>query len=190
MNASRYLRIGFCLMTFFALLACWDDESNQKNSVEKIKPDVSISDDKKPKSEQDVLESKAILLIDYIKNEKELTTFFADTWEFVYHQDDRCEGSTDGKLGHLKSYEIEKTLHVEVFQDGMGWICDAQTPKRQKISFNFKDNVKKWNRFEGVFSNDKTIFYIFGVDETEYIKIHFNPKGLIRQLVYNIEDPG
>lgn len=186
----------FILCLFLCLIAysCFEKQKNTINeeSINKTTPPLekNLKENIFKLEERSLENQKSIELLKSLQNQAPLLSFFDENWKFVFHKDDRCEGATDGFKTHLKPNAIDGQIELEVLKDGLGWMCAAQKPKKITISFRLFEYLFKWDRFEGVLSQDKTVFYIFGMEESEYIKVYFNKKGLIHQLEYKIEDPG
>ncbi|MBJ2175858.1 hypothetical protein JBL43_16510 [Aureibaculum sp. A20] len=127
-----------------------------------------------------------------LKNGKPLASFFADGWILIYHEDNRCTGSTDGQLTKLKNNQIDKVLTLKVHTDGDGWGCDKQEPKNYDFSFSLKKLVKEWNRFVNAnYENqEENSVTILGGGESDYIELFYNANNLIVKMKYSSEDPG
>lgn len=128
------------------------------------------------------------------KGEK-LSSFFKDGWEFVYHQDDRCNGSTDGTKANLQSEQIDEVIKIKVINDGEGWACDKRESSEFILDFSLQKKVKDWDRFE-IASDSKPgkgEYFIWGSGASDYLKIYLREvdgKKLIVKLEYRSEDPG
>jgi len=123
-----------------------------------------------------------------------LNLLFNNNWLIVYHEDNRCDGSTDGQLDSLKSSQIDEVIVLNVKNDGDGWACEKKEPKTFDISFSLKEKVKYWDRFHELENqSEKKFFFIVGQGESDYLKIHydeFDSNYLIVRLEYRSEDPG
>lgn len=125
----------------------------------------------------------------------ELKGLMADNWTFVYHEDNRESGSTDGSRRNLKVYQVDQPISLQVYNDGTGWF-DKKPSKRYKMIFDLKKRVNKWDRLIVTqFGDDlnKNSVYFAGHGESDYIKIscvRVKSKYLIKQLEYRSEDPG
>lgn len=130
--------------------------------------------------------------IENLSQGKNLNTFFSEKWTLVYHTDNRCEGSTDGKSANLEKFEIDKNIKLSVKNDGDGWACDKSAPTEFDLNFNIKKEVKSWDRFiiQNYEEKEKNIIYISGKGESDYLKLHFSKDNLIIKLEYRSEDPG
>lgn len=130
--------------------------------------------------------------IQMLKSGKNVSSFFSENWVLNYHEDNRCTGSTDGKTESLASSQIDKVISMNVKNDGDGWACDKQSPKKYVFAFDLKKQVAKWDRFEipGYEKKEKNVVYIVGAGESDLIKLHFNDSKMINKLEYRSEDPG
>lgn len=131
----------------------------------------------------------------FIKNLKEgknLNSLFANNWTLIYHEDNRCTGSTDGKIDGLKSSNIDKTLTLKVSNDGDGWACEKTAPNQFDYDFDIKKLIETWDRFEiaSFENNEKNTVYIQGAGDSDYIKLFYNESNLIIKMKYSSEDPG
>lgn len=121
-----------------------------------------------------------------------MNSFFNDSWLFIYHEDNRCDGSTDGQLDNLKSSLIDSTITLEVKNDGNGWACDKKEPTSFDLEFNLMKKVAEWDRFEipNYENQEENVVLIFGAGESDYLKLHYDDNNLIVKLEYRSEDPG
>ncbi len=138
------------------------------------------------------IDSKALEFVENLKAGDNLSSFFKDNWLFVYHKDDRCDGSTDGQLDHLKPSLIDSIITLRVKNDGDGWACAKRDPETYDLDFDLKEKVSEWDRFEILKYEDQeeNIVYVFGAGESDYIKLHYDGNHLIVILEYRSEDPG
>lgn len=138
------------------------------------------------------VDTLALRFIENLSQDKNLNTFFSEKWTLVYHTDNRCEGSTDGKLANLEKFEIDTNIKLSVKNDGDGWACDKSAPTEFDLNFNIKNEVKSWDRFiiQNYEEKKKNIIYISGKGESDYLKLHFSKDNLIIKLEYRSEDPG
>lgn len=133
--------------------------------------------------------------LEKLKNGEKLSSFFKDGWEFVYHQDDRCNGSTDGTKANLQSEQIDEVIKIKVINDGEGWACDKRESSEFILDFSLQKKVKDWDRFE-IASDSKPgkgEYFIWGSGASDYLKIYLREvdgKKLIVKLEYRSEDPG
>lgn len=171
-----------------------DKDKTQEVQKEVIKKSTAIS---KPKLAiipfADIpIDSLAHRFVDKLANAKDLSSFFGKEWTLVYHEDNRCEGSTDGQINHLNKSDIDKTLKLTVKNDGDGWACEKTEPKTYDLNFNLKQKVKSWNRFEipNYEKKEQNVIYVIGKGESDYLKLHYNDAHLIIKLEYRSEDPG
>ena len=138
------------------------------------------------------LDSKALEFLSSLKSGGKLNSYFNDSWIFVYHEDNRCDGSTDGQLDNLTKMMIDSIITLQVKNNGDGWACDKKEPKTYDLDFDIKKKVADWDRFE-ISNNEnqeKNVVYIVGRGESDYLKLHYGNNDLIIKLVYRSEDPG
>ena len=143
------------------------------------------------------LEIKSTLkkIITHIKQNKNINQFMSNKWDFVYHEDNRCDGSTDGFLENLNQNLIDEKITLKVTNDGDGWACNKTDKKSYKMTFSLKQKISEWNRIELASYNDpcEKIVYILGKGESDYLKLHLikvKNDYLISKLKYSSEDPG
>ena len=63
---------------------------------------------------QTQIDLKASLFLKNLKNGEKLSSFFSDHWKLIYHEDNRCDGSTDGQIDHLKNTQIDSKITLPV----------------------------------------------------------------------------
>ncbi|WP_020529301.1 hypothetical protein [Flexithrix dorotheae] len=138
------------------------------------------------------VDSKASGFVKNLQAGKKLSSFFNDGWLFVYHEDHRCDGSTDGQLDNLAKGVIDSIITLEVKNDGDGWECDQEDPKTYHLDFDIKKKIATWDRFEipNYENQEENIVYVVGAGESDYLKLHYNDNELIIKLEYRSEDPG
>lgn len=142
-----------------------------------------------PTSVHDI-ESTAFL--DALEQGKPLEQFFASNWTLLYHEDNRCDGSTDGEIHNLSKSAIDSELVIRVANDGDGWVCEAQEPSEFDLHFELSKKVRSWDRYEIEPSAGDTEdkIYVMGAGESDYLVLHYNTNKLIVKLEYRSEDPG
>lgn len=138
------------------------------------------------------VDSKASGFVENLKAGEKLSLFFNDSWIFIYHEDNRCDGSTDGQIDNLKSTQIDSIIRLHVKNDGNGWACDKKEPKTFDLDFDLKKKITDWDRFEipNYENQEENIVYVVGAGESDYLKIHYSDNDLIIKLEYRSEDPG
>ena len=134
----------------------------------------------------------AEVFVECLINEENLQLLFSDKWTFIYHADDRCEGSTDGQISNLPPFKVDEFIRIRVKNDGEGWLCDKKEPKEFYLDFSLKERVKDWDRIEipGYEVQEKNLVYIVGLGSSDYIKLYYNDFNLIVKMEYRSEDPG
>lgn len=153
---------------------------------------ISESSNSKSTVEVNTIQSIKKAFVESLKNGENLSKYFIENWTLIYHEDNRCDGSTDGEISNLANTEIDKIITVKVKNDGDGWACDKKEPKNYSFDFNLKEQIKNWDRFEiaNYESDEKNSIYILGAGESDYLKLHYNASGMIIKLEYKSEDPG
>lgn len=169
-----------------------DNNSTIENDKEQVDKTVIDSNTKKEpaieiKTQTDL---KASEFITNLKNGEKLSSFFNEHWIFMYHEDNRCDGSTDGQIDYLKNIQIDSIIKVQVKNDGDGWACDKKEPKTFDLDFDLKKKIADWDRFEIDNDENENIVYIVGRGVSDYLKLHYNNNNLIIKLEYRSEDPG
>lgn len=135
---------------------------------------------------------KGSTFLQNLKSGEKLSSFFNDNWIFIYHEDNRCDGSTDGQIDNLKSSQIDSTIKLQVLNDGEGWACDKKEPKTYNLDFDLMKKIKEWDRLEIPKANhqEKNIVYIIGAGESDFLILHYDDDNLIIKLEFRSEDPG
>lgn len=171
-----------------------DVDKTGKSKKEILKKSTAIS---KPKLAVTPLvdipiDSLAHRFVEKLAHAKDLGSFFNKEWTLVYHEDNRCDGSTDGQINHLKKSDIDKTLKLTVKNDGDGWACEKTEPRSYDLNFNLKQKVKSWDRFQipNYEKKEHNVIYVIGKGESDYLKLHYNDAHLIIKLEYGSVDPG
>jgi hypothetical protein len=164
---------------------------NTKEQVDKTDIDTKTSNESTTVAQISV-DSIASGFVENLEMGGKLSLFFYDSWTFVYHEDNRCDGSTDGQIDNLKSTQIDSVIRLEVKNDGDGWACDKKVPRTFVLDFDLKEKVMDWDRFDiPNYENQKrNIVYMVGAGESDYLKLHYNDNNLIVKLEYRSEDPG
>lgn len=118
----------------------------------------------------------------------------SDSWSLIYHEDNRCDGSTDGSLSGLSPRQIDQAVRIQLFNDGQGWGCEPKQPTSFEANFSLHNQVANWDRFEitqyGIMDN---LIYIAGAASSDYLKVYFDEfygELLIVRIEYHSEDPG
>lgn len=169
-------------------------EETKANLAQLVDPPTSAP--KPPKVVAPAVETsiplQAAAFVKALKAGAELAPYFSDNWGFTYHEDNRCDGATDGQLGPLTSGQIDGVISLQVHNDGEGWACDAKEAKTYGLDFDLKKKVSAWDRVEipQEESGEADVVYVVGAGASDYIKLHFNAAALIIQLEYRSEDPG
>lgn len=133
-----------------------------------------------------------------LENNQSLSSLMDENWTFIYHQDHRCTGSTDGQKKNLLMHQVDSTITLNVFNNSEdAWACDKKESYNYNLDFSLEKQIENWDRFE--FQKEENsdhsekgenTFYIYGAGESDYIIIHFGKNKLISTLTYSSEDPG
>ena len=159
--------------------------SNQENTTSKELVKTVLGD-------KVSIDSLAERFVNNLKEGRDVASFFEVDWTFIYHADNRCDGSTDGEIDHLKSLAIDKIIKLTVKNDGDGWACEKTKPRSYDLDFNLKNEIKSWDRLiiPNYETKEKNIIYVIGKGESDLLKLHYNEAHLIVKLEYRSEDPG
>ena len=170
--------------------------NENKSSIDKLQVDKNIIDSKiknEPATKiRNQTNSKESEFLSNLKTGEKLSSLFNDNWIFIYHEYNRCDGSTDGQIDNLKSTQIDTIIILQVKNDGDGWACDKKEPKTFNLDFDLQKKIKDWDRFEipNYENQEENIVYVVGAGESDYIKIYYDDNDLIIKLEYRSEDPG
>jgi len=108
-----------------------------------------------------------------------LSSFFNDNWIFIYHEDNRCDGSTDGQIDNLKRSQIDSIIRLTVKNDGDGWACDKKKPSTYILEFLLCDQLENWDNYATKRSdNEDNVIYFESIDNSVYLKLHFDSNYL------------
>lgn len=140
------------------------------------------------------VKEKVDALIVVLKKGGPISSFLQDSISFVYHEDNRCDGSTDGSIKKLSSNLIDTSFPLQVTNDGDGWGCDKKDPTTFTLHFNLKKSIKSWDRIEctGV-DYQKRQVYIAGSGESDYLVLEYISKAatiIFSKVEFRSEDPG
>ncbi|MEO6818116.1 MAG: hypothetical protein ABI266_02245 [Ginsengibacter sp.] len=163
----------------------------EQEAVKPFKTDSEIVNQLIPNTPDNV-DLQATAFIENLKNGKKLSSFFNDKWLLIYHEDNRCTGSTDGQINNLSSLQIDSELLLKVKNDGDGWACEKQEPKTYDFNFYLKKQISKWDRFviPNYEKKENNIVYVLGAGESDFLILHYNENKKIIKLEYRSEDPG
>ncbi len=176
------------------MISCTDSKEKSENESttdnDKMQVEEVDTETKEEPKAQD--NSDASSFVENLKAGNELNSFFSENWTLVYHEDNRCDGSTDGQIDDLESSQVNAAIKLEVENDGEGWACDKKEPSTFDLEFDLRKKVADWDRFEipGDESQEENVVYVLGMGASDYIVLHYNDEGLISTLEYKSEDPG
>lgn len=134
-------------------------------------------------------------LDEFVKNlkvGKKISQFFTSKVHFIYHEDNRETGSTDGEIKNLDSKKLDQTFKIKVKTDGQGWFPNPASAKTHTLTFNLLKKIKTWDRIEipQHENTDANKAYIHGMGDSDYLVLHFNKRKQIYKIEYRSEDPG
>ena len=196
-NFKNLIPLGYAI-----LLSCQQPvQNNDDNKTELPQLQKEISKQENTTSKElvkPILEDKVSIyslaqsFVNNLKEGKDVASFFAEDWTFIYHAGNRCDGSTDGESKHLKSLAIDDNIKLTVNNDGDGWACEKTKPRSYNLDFNLKNEIKSWDRLiiQNYETKEKNIIYVIGKGESDLLKLHYNEAHLIVKLEYRSEDPG
>jgi|GEM_PF-3651594 len=131
--------------------------------------------------------------LEHLRRGEMLFSFFSNPWTFIYHEDNRDEGSTDGQRANLAKADIDKTIQIRVKNDGCGWACmfdDMKAePKEYDLYFNLREQVPDWESFEITDSDKEGVVYIQD-GASRSLVLHYGSDNRITTMEYRSEDPG
>jgi hypothetical protein len=144
-------------------------------------------------------EDSAILFLaekflERLETKEKLAPLMNKTWNLLYHEDNRCDGSTNGRLYGIPKNDVDKLVKVKVFRDGKGWMeCNVE-PALYFIDFKLQEKFDKWNTWEVAEIDycNKTITFGWGGASDYFITKLIKSKNgyLIGAIEYRSEDPG
>ncbi len=190
--------LGFMIILISCTGSTNSNVNDNKKTIDKDKEQIDNTViDSKTKNEpateiKTQTNSKASEFLANLKTGEKLSSFFNDNWIFIYHEDNRCDGSTDGQIDNLKSTQIDSIIKLQVKNDGDGWACDKKEPKTFDLDFDLQKKITDWDRFEmpNYENQEENIVYVVGAGESDYLKLHYDDNDLIIKLEYRSEDPG
>lgn len=187
------LKTGVLIILFASVLSC----VNPAAENESIPPTETISDSAVSvnpiaSNPTELKQTVTNNFLAALENEQPLHSFFARNWSFIYHVDNRCDGSTDGKIDQLPSTAIDTEINLEVHNDGEGWAYEKTAPKDFTLKFDLKKQVATWDRFEILEDGDALdrLVYLAGGGQSDFLTLVFDQENKIVQLSYFSEDPG
>lgn len=141
---------------------------------------------------ENTVASKALEFVENLEAGKRLSLFFNNSWTFVYQEDNRCDGTTDGQIDKLKSTQIDTIITLQVKNKGDGWACDKKESTIFDLDFDLKKKIENWDRFEVQYydNQEEDIVFVVGAGESDYLKLQYDDNKLIVKLQYGSEDPG
>ncbi|VAW61659.1 hypothetical protein MNBD_GAMMA09-3856 [hydrothermal vent metagenome] len=133
-------------------------------------------------------------IMETLDKKKRIGAFTGYELVFVYHEDNRCDGSTEGVITLNPGNKIDSAFTVEVVNDGKGWACATKPPTKFNIKFNLKTKLDAlFKNIKNEYDPGELILYVYGDTESDYIKLHLKKesKGYrVYKIEYRSEDPG
>lgn len=184
MPLQKYALVALMLFSFISCSESEVSDDSEYEEVEIVDTAATVFEEPQKSTPEQFLQS--------LEKGEELATYFQDNWYFVYHRDNRCEGSTDGEIGGLGPRSIDFIIVLEVHNDGDSWSCEKTEPITYEFEFDLDKELDHWDRFEIVKYEDQhpDVTFIHGAGESDYMKLHYNEEGLINTVEYMSEDPG
>jgi hypothetical protein len=113
---------------------------------------------------------------------------------FVYHRDNRCEGSTDGRINLKPAAAVDEPFTIDVTTDGKGWMEECKK-KAGKYSnkFNLKKEIQGWSADASAPQYDQGSMTLLLGNIQYGVKFFFkkeNGNFYIYKIEYSDEDPG
>ncbi len=165
--------------------------------IKEVQLAEKVGNAKTPEEQEVTLEScKNTLseLVDRLKNGREISSLLSDEIVFVYHADNRVDGSTDGQISYLPSGAIDSLFEINVANDGRGWCGEDVEPSTFEMEFDLQERLTYWSRFMARDSRmDPGVFSIWGGGESDYLVVYIKSiegRNVIYKLEYRSEDPG
>jgi hypothetical protein len=196
------MKIKLIILIIISLLySCSGNNSTNNKLEEKLVDEIhineaevkevnTVSTDSSSINQHPRFELNPLEFVNKLKGGEKLSSFFENNWTLIYHEDNRCDGSTDGQKDNLLSTQIDTTIKLQVTNDGDGWACDKKEPESFNLDFNLNKLITLWDRFEITNNKEENTIYIMGAGESDYLKLHYNNSNLIVKLEYRSEDPG
>jgi len=191
------IKLSLLLITAFFIFAC--DYPKEERS-----PQSKVYDTKETKTQPkkivpelvDKTQPKKIIsaLVDRLKNRLKISSLLSNKIIFIFHSDNRCDGSTDGIISNLSGSSIDRPFKIQVTNDGEGWACDKKKVSKYFLDFYLGKRLTQWDRIESSeYNNETNSVYIMGGGESDYMVFHFKKERenySIYKIEYRSEDPG
>ena len=190
------------LLSFLAIqISCKSSTNSNVNEdkstldIDKEQVDKTAIDSKTKNNStteiQTQIDLKASEFLKNLKNGEKLSSFFNDNWIFIYHEDNRCDGSTDGQIDNLERSQIDSIITLTVKNDGDGWACDKKNPSTYILEFLLSVQLENWDNYGTKrAANEDNVIYLENIDNSVYLKLHFDSNNLISKFEFRNEDPG
>jgi hypothetical protein len=192
-NSSKMLRLILSAVVLI-ILGC---DSKPKEGPEDIKEKSELIQKEKEVTQEKPFvshEQVVLKLISSMKSGQNIGFLMSDKIKFIYHSDNRCDGSTGGFIDDLPGISIDKTIKIQVTNSGDGWACKKRKSTTYQLDFKLSEYLKLWDRFEsGGYDEKSNSTYIYGFGQSDYIILGFEQvrgQYQINKFEYRSEDPG
>ncbi len=136
----------------------------------------------------------ATAILSALEKGASLAPFMTDSILFSYHEDNRCEGSTDGRIAALFRDRIDSSFAVVVRNDGEGWGCEKKPASEFELTFSLAQKLRYWDRIEcQTIDREKGRLFVVGGGASDYLTLTYVARGkelLVTAMEYRSEDPG
>ncbi len=145
--------------------------------------------------QQTTLTKTAESILSHLKSQKGIAQFMGKDVTFIYHEDNRCTGSSDGSMKIKPSKKIDEIIKLKVTNSDVGWMeCEEKPKPIFTLKLSISKLVSKWDEFEisNIDIKEKTV-HMIGLGASDYMVFTFeNKKGkyLVSKVGYFSEDPG
>ena len=145
--------------------------------------------------QQTMLTKTAESILSHLKSQKTIAQFMGKDVTFIYHEDNRCMGSSDGSMKIKPNKKIDEIIKLKVTNTDNGWLeCEKKSKPIFTLELSIRKLVSEWDRFEisNVDIKKKTVNMV-GSGESDYMVFTFEKKKgkyLVSKVGYFSEDPG
>lgn len=187
--------IGFLII----INSCKYEKKTKENIPYISEVKIVLSEVKPIKINTDLqIKEIALNFTEKIKNGESLMSLMDEKWTLIYHEDNRCTGSTDGEKMNLSNTQIDEKIILNVKNNSeFAWACEKKESYNYNFEFDLKRQIENWDRFElqnddysDSTNKEKNVFFILGAGDSDLIKIYIGKNKLVKILKYSSEDPG
>lgn len=181
---KREIKMSVFLLTWVLLFGCDYTKEETNHTAINEKNDAIPDSQKRFASE----------MLERLRSGHEISPLLSDNIIFIFHSDNRCDGSTDGLISDLPSRSIDLPFKIHVTNDGDGWECEKKEASTHEIEFSLRKQLTHWDRFEiGEYDKKANSIYFNGGGESDSMIIYFkkeNDRDVVYKIEYRSEDPG